>query len=181
MVYKSVYPFLILSLGASVAIGLYILFRCAGPLSRAYVNRINGNNSAAPEAAPAATAVLPPDGGGSDVAPGGGGMLKLKLPKDTVDLFTGSDDVKRLLKIKKENPNFYNKALSSPPELKTGVTTRGNRRNYQDLNTKGLPEKTGGKTNKNRSKKTYKKMKKQRKLTKMKKQRNRKTQKRTSI
>jgi hypothetical protein len=98
-----------------------------------------------------------------------------------VDLFTGSDDVKRLLKIKKENPNFYNKALSSPPELKTGVTTRGNRRNYQDLNTKGLPEKTGGKTNKNRSKKTYKKMKKQRKLTKMKKQRNRKTQKRSSI
>jgi imidazoleglycerol phosphate synthase glutamine amidotransferase subunit HisH len=39
----------------------------------------------------------------------------------------------------------------------------------------------GGKTNTNRSKKTYKKMKKQRKLTKMKKQRNRKTQKRSSI
>ena len=180
VVYKSVFPFIVLSLMASGGIALYVLFRCAGPLSRAYVNRMNENNPAAPEAAPAATAVLPPDGGGSDVAPGGGGMLKLKIPKDTVDLFTGSDDVKRLLKIKKENPN-YNKALSSPPELKTVVTTRGNRRNYQVLNTKGLPEKTGGKTNKNRSKKTYKKMKKQRKLTKMKKQRNRKTQKRSSI
>ena len=183
VVYKSVFPFIVLSLMASGGIALYVLFRCAGPLSRAYVNRINGNNPAAPAAPGSGSAHLPPPPPGSGaaelppIAPGGGAVSdgNLKLSNKSLRLFRGAREAP------KNSAGEY-VPHSAPADMSGPIT-----RNFGDPQA-GKYKKMinprvfeGGKTNKNRSKKTYKKMKKQRKLTKMKKQRNRKTQKRSSI